>query len=212
MHGIPFLPSAVAALIQVILIDLAMASDNAIVIGVAATRVPQADRGKVIFGGLVAAVVLRLVLAVATASVLQNNYGLLLAGGILLLWVAWRLYRDIHSGHEEKIGASVIANEAVSGEPPAEPRQVRQAILRIAIADVSMSLDNVLAVAGAAMHHVWVLVLGLTLSIALMGCAASIVARLLHRHPWINYAGLTIIVYVALRMLWFGGIAILHTA
>jgi YjbE family integral membrane protein len=205
------IPPSIAALIQVILIDIAMAGDNAIVIGLAATRVPKPDRRKVIFGGLVAAVVLRLVLAMLTATILER-IGLMFAGGILLLWVAWRLYRDIHHGHDDKIGAHAIAN--VNGPDghcaPTPTHDVRKAIVQIAIADVSMSLDNVLAVAGAAMNHVWVLVVGLTLSIALMGFAASMVARLLQRHPWISYAGLTIVVYVALRMIYFGSLEIMH--
>ncbi|HTW33408.1 MAG TPA: TerC family protein [Rhizomicrobium sp.] len=206
-------PPSLAALIQVILIDIAMAGDNAIVIGLAATRVPKPDRRKVIFGGLVAAVVLRLVLAVMTATILER-IGLMFAGGILLLWVAWRLYRDIHHGHDDKIGAHAIAhagqreNGCTPSSPPVPAHDVRKAIIQIAIADVSMSLDNVLAVAGAAMKHVWVLVVGLMLSVALMGFAASFVARLLQRHPWISYAGLTIVVYVALRMIWFGGMEI----
>ena len=211
MHGFHLIPPAFAALIQVILIDIAMAGDNAIVIGIAATRVPKADRRKVIFGGLVAAVVLRLVLAMLTATILER-IGLMFAGGILLLWVAWRLYRDIHHSHDEKAGAKALSNEN-SGDSscaPTPPHDLRKAIIQIAIADVSMSLDNVLAVAGAAMNHVWVLAVGLVLSIALMGFAASMVARLLQRYPWISYAGLTIVVYVALRMIYFGSMEIMH--
>ena len=203
------IPPSFAALIQVILIDIAMAGDNAIVIGLAAMRVPKPDRRKVIFGGLMAAVVLRLVLAVMTATILER-IGLMFAGGILLLWVAWRLYRDIHHGHDDKLGAKAISHENAGEGAPSPPHDVRKAIIQIAIADVSMSLDNVLAVAGAAMNHVWVLVVGLTLSIALMGFAASMVARLLQRHPWISYAGLTIVVYVAVRMIWIGGMEIWH--
>ncbi|HWU25209.1 MAG TPA: YjbE family putative metal transport protein [Rhizomicrobium sp.] len=234
MHGFHLIPPALAALIQVILIDIAMAGDNAIVIGLAAARVPKPDRRKVIFGGLAAAVVMRLVLATLTATILAR-IGLMFAGGILLLWVAWRLYRDIHHSNADKIGAHAlaVAHEKLpvsidgahpaapcastpveclttSVRPPALTPDVRRAIIQIAIADVSMSLDNVLAVAGAAMNHVWVLVVGLILSIALMGFAASLMARLLQRHPWISYAGLTIVVYVALRMIWFGGMEIWH--
>jgi len=211
LQGFHLIPPAFAALIQVILIDIAMAGDNAIVIGLAATRVPKPDRRKVIFGGLAAAVVLRLVLAVMTATILER-IGLMFAGGILLLWVAWRLYRDVHHGQDDKIGTKALSHETGSDSAgqctPQPPHDVRKAIIQIAIADVSMSLDNVLAVAGAAMKHVWVLVVGLILSIALMGLAASMVARLLQRHPWISYAGLTIVVYVALRMIYFGGMEI----
>lgn len=205
MH-IHLISPAFAALVQVILIDLAMAGDNAVVIGLAATRVPVKDRRKVIFGGLLAAVVLRLTLALLTATIIER-IGLMFAGGILLLWVAWRLYRDIHHAGEEKIGARAIANEIAPGA--AIPTiDTRRAIFHIAIADISMSLDNVLAVAGAAREHKWVLAVGLMLSVALMGFAASMVAKLLQKHAWISYAGLTIVVYVALRMIWDGAIDI----
>jgi YjbE family integral membrane protein len=203
------IPPAFAALIQVILIDIAMAGDNAIVIGLVAARMPKPDRRKVIFGGLVAAVALRVVLALLAATILEQ-LGLMFAGGILLLWVAWRLYRDIHHSHDEKIGANTISGETGHEVPcmPSPPTDVRKAIFHIAVADVSMSLDNVLAVAGAALSHTWVLVVGLILSIALMGFAASLMARLLQRYPWVSYAGLTIVIYVALRMVWYGGLAI----
>ncbi|MGB8366517.1 MAG: TerC family protein [Rhizomicrobium sp.] len=207
MHGLHLISPAFAALIQVILIDLTMAGDNAVVIGLAATHVPKPQRRKVIFWGLAAAVVLRLVLAMLTATILAK-IGLMFAGGILLLWVAWRLYRDIHHSHDEKVGARAIANQIDAGCGPEEPCNVPRAILQIAAADLSMSLDNVLAVAGAAMNHVWVLVIGLMLSIALMGFAAALVAALLQRHPWISYAGLVIVLYVALKMIWFGGVEI----
>lgn len=201
-----FLSPAVAALFQVILIDIAMAGDNALVIGMVASRVPRSARRKVIFWGLVAAVVLRVVLATVTASILAY-IGLMFAGGILLLWVAWRLYREIHPSSDEAAALSAIAkdddNNGVS--TPDSGLDVRAAILRVAAADLSMSLDNVLAVAGAAMDHVWVLTIGLLLSIALMGVAATMIANLLQRHPWISYAGLIIVLYVALRMIWFGG-------
>jgi YjbE family integral membrane protein len=214
LQGFHLIPPAFAALIQVILIDIAMAGDNAIVIGLAAMRLPKPDRRKVIFGGLVAAVVLRIILATLAMTILLNHLSLMFAGGILLLWVAWRLYRDIHHGQDEEKAAKLFAASEPNGKTPAAPcvpsppSDVRRAILQVALADVSMSLDNVLAVAGAAMKHVWVLVVGLILSIALMGFAASFVARLLQRHPWISYAGLTIVVYVALRMIYFGGMEI----
>lgn len=207
MH-LHLIPPALAALIQVILIDIAMAGDNAVVIGLAAARVPQSDRRKVVFGGLVAAVVLRLVLAIAVAHLLKISVVLLFAGGVLLLWVAWRLYRDIHRSHEERIGASAIAGENLHEAVIAAPLDLRRIVMQIAVADLSMSLDNVLAVAGAAMNDPLILVIGLMLSIALMGFAASMVARLLQRHPWISYAGLTIVIYVALRMIYFGGVEI----
>jgi len=211
LFGIHLIPPALAALIQVILIDIAMAGDNAIVIGLAASRVPKPDRRRVIFGGLVAAVVLRIVLAMLTVTILER-VGLMFAGGVLLLWVAWRLYRDIHDSQDEHTAVHAISENLEADVPCARssPQDVRRAIIHLAVADVSMSLDNVLAVAGAAMNHPWVLVIGLMLSIALMGFAASMVARLLQRHAWISYAALIIVLYVALRMIYFGGLDILH--
>ena len=207
---------ALVALLQVILIDIVLAGDNAVVIGMAAARVPKLDRRRVIFWGLTAAVVLRVILAMATATILAV-IGLMFAGGILLLWVSWRLYRDIARAGEEEIGTKTITEESEGGEcapaaklPIMRSPALRTAIIQIVIADLSMSLDNVLAVAGAAMDHVWVLGIGLVLSIALMGIAASMIASLLHRYPWISYAGLIIVVYVALRMIWFGGMEIMH--
>lgn len=208
---------SLAALFQVILIDIVLAGDNAVVIGMAAACVPRPMRAKVVFWGLVAAVVLRILLATMTASIL-NIIGLMFAGGILLLWVCWRLWRDITQSREEE----ACAEEALhtpEGGPAAVAAMtadggvsMRRAIAQIVIADLSMSLDNVLAVAGAAMDHVWVLTIGLVLSIALMGIAASLIANLLQRHPWISYAGLIIVLYVALRMIWFGGMEVFHAA
>jgi YjbE family integral membrane protein len=203
---------ALAAMLQVILIDIVLAGDNAVVIGIVAAKVPQPDRRKVIFWGLVAAVVLRVVLATITATILEV-IGLMFAGGVLLLWVSWRLYRDLRQSQEHDLGASTLSERVPPGGGPAThmpTSDLRRAILRLAVADLSMSLDNVLAVAGAAMNHVWVLTIGLLLSIALMGLAASMIANLLQRHPWISYAGLIIVVYVALRMIFFGGWEILH--
>ena len=204
------LSPALAALLQVILIDIVLAGDNAVVIGMAASRVPQVQRRKVIFWGLAAAVVIRIVLATGAAKLL-NVIGLMFAGGILLLWVSWRLWREFHND-EAEVGHHTITSRDGSDHPKARPplseQGVRRAIWHIFIADISMSLDNVLAVAGAAIHHVWVLVIGLILSIAMMGVAAAAIARLLRRHPWITYAGLIIVVYVALRMIWLGGLDI----
>jgi YjbE family integral membrane protein len=203
---------ALAALLQVILIDIVLAGDNAIVIGIAAAKLPKEGRRKVIFWGLVAAVVLRLILATITATVLQV-IGLMLAGGILLLWVAWRLYRDLHGSQDATLGVKTISGReahVAMAQTPASKIDTKRAILQIVAADLSMSLDNVLAVAGAAMNHVWVLAIGLVLSIALMGLAASLIANLLHRMPWISYAGVIIVVYVALRMIWFGGLELMY--
>ena len=210
------LDPSLAALLQVILIDVVLAGDNAVVIGMAAARVPKAHRGRVVFWGLAAAVILRVILATLTASILEI-IGLMFAGGILLLWVSWRLYRDLIESSEEKAGAEAVAEaEAENGSNGAitidASLSTRRAIIQIVVADLSMSLDNVLAVAGAAMDHVWVLAIGLVLSIALMGIAASLIANLLQRHPWISYAGLIIVLYVAVRMIWFGAWEIMHVA
>lgn len=202
------------ALLQVVLIDIVLAGDNAIVIGMAAARVPQVIRRKVIFWGLVAAVVLRVILAAITVELLQV-IGLMFAGGVLLLWVCWKLYRDIRDAAEEKknsLDALGSVPDKLGGPFSAEAtaKMVRRAVVQIAAADLSMSLDNVLAVAGAAQKHVVVLAIGLCLSIGLMGVAASMIARVLNRFPWISYAGLFIVLYVALAMIWRGGMAILH--
>jgi len=205
-----FLDPALVALVQVVLIDIVLAGDNAVVIGMAAANVAPADRGRVIFWGLVAAVVLRIGFAVMAAELL-SLLGLMLAGGVLLLWVAWRLYRDLREAREEDVGATTIADPAnvstasvESADTAVKSISMRQAIIQVTIADVSMSLDNVLAVAGAAMDHVWVLAIGLVLSIALMGIAAAYIARLLQRYPWVSYAGLVIVLYVAFAMIWRG--------
>jgi YjbE family integral membrane protein len=201
------------ALLQVILIDIVLAGDNAVVIGMAASRVPVGQRARVIFWGLAAAVIIRIILATITATLLAV-IGLMFAGGILLLWVSWRLYRDIKEGQEDEVGHHTITTggDHPKARPPLDDKGVRRAIGHIVVADISMSLDNVLAVAGAAREHVWVLAVGLVLSIAMMGIAASMIARLLRKHPWINYAGLIIVFYVAMRMIWDGGHEIVHHA
>jgi YjbE family integral membrane protein len=201
------------ALIQVVLIDIVLAGDNVVVIGMAAARVPRVVRRKVIFWGLIAAVVLRVFLATVTAELLAI-IGLMFAGGILLLWVCWKLYRDIREATEEQKAVDAMENESDKLGGPyaieASAAMVRRAIVQIAAADLSMSLDNVLAVAGAARNHVLVLATGLILSIGLMGIAANVIARVLSRHAWISYAGLFIVLYVALNMIWRGGNMIWH--
>jgi YjbE family integral membrane protein len=208
--------SALLPLLQVILIDIVLAGDNAIVIGMAAARMPPHARRRVIFWGLVFAVIIRVFLAMLTVQLLEI-VGLMFAGGILLLWVAWRLWRDLKEQQDEQnVEAARIAAGGKPAIPAFEPKlpvsrgAMRRAIMRVAIADLSMSLDNVLAVAGAAMNHWWVLTIGLALSIALMGIAANMVAKLLNKYPWISYAGLLIVVYVAVRMIWHGGTLILE--
>jgi YjbE family integral membrane protein len=206
-----FMSPALAALLQVILIDIVLAGDNALVIGIVASRVPKASRKRVIFWALVVAVVLRIILATITATLL-DIIGLTFAGGLLLLWVTWRLYREIRHAEEKKVDLRRI-REATddNGEDGMPGVTMRRAVMQVALADLSMSLDNVLAVAGAAMDHVWVLTIGLLLSIALMGVAAAMIANLLQRHPWISYAGLIIVFYVAIRMIWLGGVEIFHS-
>jgi YjbE family integral membrane protein len=191
------------ALASVILIDVALAGDNAIAVGMAAAGLPEQQRRRAIIIGIAAAAGLRIVFAVFTVQLLQI-IGLLLAGGILLLWVSWKLWRELRSGGaaEEEEAEAVL--EGV--EPPVmvPSKSLGAAITQIIAADISMSLDNVLAVAGAARDHPTVMVFGLALSVALMGLAATLIARLLHRHKWIAYVGLAIIVFVALRMIWDG--------
>ena len=199
---------AIFALLQVILIDLVMAGDNAVVIGMATARLPSALRHKVIFWGLAGAVVLRVLMATVTVE-LFGFVPLRVVGGILLLWVAWRLYRDMrhakaHPHAVEENGQSLRCSPELAA-PGGGDIVMRRAIMQITVADISMSLDNVLAVAGAAIHHVWVLAVGLVLSIGLMGVAANLVAKLLNRHPWISYAGVFIVLYVALAMIYRGG-------
>ena len=207
-----FTHGGIFALLQVILIDLVLAGDNAVVIGMSAAHVHPVDRRKVIFLGLTTAVVLRVILAVFTVELLEYT-PVMIAGGFLLLWVTWRLWRDIRQEHKAHQAAKLLAED---GTPPSGPTRcanraaVRRAVFHIALADLSMSLDNVLAVAGAAMKHVWVLVIGLTLSVALMGLAANLVAKLLNRFPWISYAGIFIVLFVAVRMIWHGSTLMLN--
>ena len=214
-----FASSGFFALLQVILIDIVLAGDNAVVIGMAASRVPKQDRRKVIFWGLFAAVAIRVALATITVQLLEV-IGLMFAGGILLLWVAWRLYRDIRQEFDvepETLDCTATATPGIASTGRVPPisdvesrHRVRRAIFQIMLADISMSLDNVLAVAGAAVHHIVVLAIGLLLSIGLMGLAASLIARLLGRYPWVSYAGLFIVVYVAITMIVQGGQMVLH--
>ncbi len=200
-----FTSAGFIALLQVIGIDLVLAGDNAIVIGLAAAGLAKEMRAKAILVGVLAATVLRIVFALLTTKLLAI-VGLLLAGGVLLLWVCWKMYRELKEQHaagaEAMTGEDLNADGMIAANAP--KKTFRQAALQIVIADVSMSLDNVLAVAGAAHDHPQVLVIGLVLSIAMMGFAASFIAKLLHKHRWIAFLGLAIIVYVALHMIWRG--------
>lgn len=195
-----FTPDAIAALVQVIMIDLVLAGDNAVVIGLAAAGLPPERRPRVILVGIIAATVLRLAFA-AVAIELLEIVGLLLAGGILLLWVCWKMWRELQEQRAHHTDASAIAKDL--------PRKTfAQATWQIVLADISMSLDNVLAVAGAARDHPVALVFGLGLSIVLMGVAANVVARLLNRYRWIAYLGLAIILYVSFDMIWRGALEV----
>lgn len=176
--------------------DLVLAGDNAIVIGMVAAGLPAADRKKVIFAGIAAATVMRILFAAVTVQLLQI-VGLVLAGGLLLLWVCWKLWREIQQQRAQR--GSV--KDTPGGAAITQTKSMRQAVTQIVIADLSMSLDNVLAVAGIARDHIWVLVFGLVLSVALMGLAATWIARLLERHHWIAYVGLVVIFYVAASMI-----------
>jgi YjbE family integral membrane protein len=203
-----FTPEALNALWQVIMIDLVLAGDNAIVIGLAAAGLPANQRTKAVAIGILAATVLRIIFALLTTQLLQI-VGLLLVGGLLLLWVCWKMWRELREGHAEHDAAETVTGEDLNQDGAvaklAKPKTLRQAAIQIVIADVSMSLDNVLAVAGAAHEHPEVLVFGLVLSIALMGFAATFIARLLSKHRWIAWVGLLIILYVAAQMIWDGG-------
>ena len=203
MFGID--PSFLSSLIQVILIDLVLAGDNAVVIGMAAAGLASDVRRKAILIGILAATVLRIFFALITTQLLALGGGLLIAGGVLLLYVCWKMYRelstsesDTHEAQEALDNADTNADGTIAGKAPR--KTLRQAIVQIIIADVSMSLDNVLAVAGAAQHHFEALIIGLALSVIMMGAAASFIAGLLHRFRWIAWVGLVIILFVAVRM------------
>lgn len=200
-----FDPSFFSSLLQVIMIDLVLAGDNAVVIGLAAAGLAPELRRKAILIGIIAATVLRICFALITTQLLSLGGGLLIAGGVLLLWVCWKMYRELTVSHEDEQAATealadadLNADGTVASKAP--KKTLRQAVIQIIIADVSMSLDNVLAVAGAAQHHFEALVFGLALSVVLMGVAATFIARLLHRFRWIAWIGLVMILFVAIRM------------
>jgi len=187
------------ALAQIIMIDFVLAGDNAIVVGMAAARVDPKIRARVIMLGIAGAVGLRISFA-AVATQLLLIVGLSLAGGILLLWVCWKMYREIRLQQHEPAFAAAVGH----GGPDTRGMSFGAAITQIIVADVSMSLDNVLAVAGAAKGEIWVLAVGLTIAIVFMAMLSAYIAGLLARHPWISWIGLAIILYVALDMIWSG--------
>jgi YjbE family integral membrane protein len=193
--GLP--PGSLAAFIQVVLIDLVMSGDNAIIIGMAVAGLPRQDRTRIIIWGVAGATVLRIAFAAVTTQLLQI-IGLTLAGGLLLLWVAYRMYRELRAKGRPEAEAGDKEGDRAPIKTP------RQAMLQIIVADISMSLDNVLAVAGAARDHKMVLWIGLGLSVLLMGVASNFIARILDRYHWIAWIGFLIVVYVAGDMIWDG--------
>jgi YjbE family integral membrane protein len=195
LFGVELGADQLGALLQVVLIDLVMSGDNAIIIGMAVAGLPPENRTKIIFWGVAGATLLRIGFAAITTQLLQI-IGLTLAGGLLLLWVAWRMYREL------RLKSQHAASEVAHAE--SVPKTMRQAMLQIIAADVSMSLDNVLAVAGAARDHLVVLWFGLILSVILMAVASNFIARLLDRHHWVAWVGFAIILYVAADMIWDG--------
>jgi YjbE family integral membrane protein len=195
-----------SALVSVLIIDIVLAGDNAIVVGMAAAGLPTHHRRRVIAAGIIVATVLRILFAFVAVQLLETVIGMTLAGGLLLLWVAWKMYREIHDARV------VAAPIGAAGGPPTRRRDKTpaRALCQIIVADLSMSLDNVLAVAGIARDHPYVLALGLVLSVALMGIASTFIARLLDRWFWLSWLGLGIVTVVALRMIWEGSAQVLH--
>jgi len=181
-----------AALGQVLFIDLVLAGDNAVVVGLAVAGLAESQKNRAILFGILGAAAVRLALAFVAVKLLAI-VGLMLAGGLLLLWVCWRMYRELRPSRPR------------ADAPPPAPKTMRQALIQVALADLSMSLDNVLAVAGAAIEHPWVLVIGLGVSVLLMAVAARLVANLLERYHWLAWAGLAVVLFVALRLIWEGG-------
>ncbi|GFZ90723.1 TerC family protein [Elstera cyanobacteriorum] len=210
-------PGAMTALLQVLMVDLVLAGDNAIVVGMAVAGLPAAIRTRAIFLGIAAAAVLRIIFSLMTVQLLSIT-GLVLAGGVLLLWVCWKMYREIMEQRAERKAAEAIEEAtddllSENGHKPAETevptKTLRQALIQIILADVSMSLDNVLAVAGAARHHEMIMVIGLAVSVILMAVASTFIARLLSRFHWIAYIGLAMIGYIALKMIYDGSFEVL---
>ncbi len=194
-------PGAFSAFIQVLMIDLVLAGDNAIVVGALAAGLPPEQRKKVILIGVIAALVLRIAFALVVTQLMQI-IGLILVGGLLLLWVSWKMYRELHHGAGESAGSPEVAGDEHSGVRPA--KSFAAAAWAVAIADVSMSLDNVLAVAGAARDNPGIMIVGLIFAVLLMGIAANVIAKYIERYRWIAYVGLLVILGVAAKMIWEG--------
>ena len=201
-------------LVEVVFVNLVLSADNAIVVGIAVAGLPARNRLRVMAIGIAGATVLRIVFAVFTAELL-GVVGLTLAGGLLLLWICWKLWRELRSGRliePQQQPHEVPVDDPDAPATAAPPKTMRQAMMQIVVADVSMSLDNVLAVAGVAREDWWVLVVGLALSVGFMGLAAAVIARLLGRFHWIAYVGLAVIFYVALRMIFDGTLELVEAA
>ncbi|KRP92018.1 hypothetical protein AOQ72_27755 [Bradyrhizobium yuanmingense] len=196
---------ALSALFQVILIDLVLAGDNAVVIGLAAAGLPAEQRRRAIIVGIAAATALRIAFAGVATQLLQV-IGLLLAGGVLLLWVCWKMWRELReqSAHAKELAFDSGSAGAAPVQQSVQRKTFGQAAVQIVAADVSMSLDNVLAVAGAAREHPYILAFGLLLSVGMMGVAADLLGRLLQKQRWVAYVGLAIILYVAFEMIYRG--------
>jgi YjbE family integral membrane protein len=188
------MPDWLVPLTQVLFIDLVLAGDNAIVVGMAAAGLPPEQRKKAIVYGIVAATLMRIGFSAITVQLLAIP-GVMVFGGVLLLWVCWKMFQDLRGGHEK---AHAVTDQ------PAEGKTMKAAVIQILVADISMSLDNVLAVAGASDGIMWVLVVGLIVSVGLMGLAANFIARLLERYRWIGWIGLALIVYVSIDMIMSG--------
>jgi YjbE family integral membrane protein len=197
------LASQLIALVQVIFIDLVLAGDNAIVVGMAAASVPLEQRRRVIVWGTAAAVVLRILFALVTTQLLKI-IGLTLAGGLLLAFVAYQMFRELRTHGQDEVSP----DEAMEAGASKQPKTVAAAVWQVALADLSMSLDNVLAVAGVAKDHLGILVAGLVISIIMMAFAASLIAKLIHKHRWVAWVGLAIIAYVAVDMILRGWVQV----
>lgn len=195
--------SQASAFVQIVLIDIVMSGDNAIIIGMAAAGLPPELRKKAIFWGIIGATVLRIFFAVIVVQLLAI-IGIKVVGGLLLLWVCWRMWQEIRAG----VTVEDMERDANEKAQKGPPKTMRMAMINIIVADATMSLDNVLAVAGAARDHLEILIFGLVLSIALMALTANFIAKLLEKHSWLGYLGLAIIAYVAVQMLWQGSVEV----
>ncbi|HUQ52229.1 MAG TPA: YjbE family putative metal transport protein [Gammaproteobacteria bacterium] len=204
-------PAELVELVEVVFVNLVLSADNAIVVGIAVAGLPAKNRLRIMAIGIAGATLLRVVFAIFTAQLLEV-VGLKLAGGALLLWICWKLWTELRTGRLIEPRQQGPDDQSEPSTTGARPKTMRQAMTQIIVADVSMSLDNVLAVAGVAREHLWVLVSGLVLSIAFMGLAAAVIARLLSRFQWIAYVGLAIILYVALRMIFDGAVELFEAA